>query len=142
MVAALGLQYLDRAGPGRGPGGFPGARFGPRGQFGGTFGYDPSEPRGEITGSIPQSLLLMNSSLLSSGLTGNSSAAALGRLLATIGDDEDLVVEIYLRCLAREPNEQELKTSLEHVRAVGNRVEAFEDLLWALINSTEFLHRS
>ena len=24
---------------------------------------------------------------------------------------------------------------------VGNRNEAFEDLLWSLVNSTEFLHR-
>jgi hypothetical protein len=26
----------------------------------------------------------------------------------------------------------------DYVRTVGNRAEAFEDLLWALLNSTEF----
>jgi len=29
----------------------------------------------------------------------------------------------------------------EHIDNVGNRTEAFEDILWALINSTEFQTR-
>ena len=35
----------------------------------------------------------------------------------------------------------EIDTCLAHVRELGQRGEAFEDILWALINSTEFMHR-
>jgi hypothetical protein len=45
--------------------------------------------------------------------------------------------------LAREPNDQELGVALDHLRtAAGNRGEAFEDLLWCLLNSEEFLYRN
>ena len=36
------------------------------------------------------------------------------------------------------PSEKELARCQQHVRTVGNRAEAFEDILWALINSTEY----
>ena len=45
---------------------------------------------------------------------------------------------VYLRTLARRPTDRELARCREHIRTVGNRAEAFEDILWALINSTEF----
>ena len=65
----------------------------------------------------------------------------LARLLTTTQNDEDVVVDLYLRCFAREPKANEIKTCLEYVREVGNRTEAFEDILWSLVNSTEFLYR-
>jgi hypothetical protein len=58
-----------------------------------------------------------------------------------VPEDKDLVAELYLRCLAREPRQTELTTCLDHVRTVDDRIEAFEDILWALVNSTEFLNR-
>jgi hypothetical protein len=48
---------------------------------------------------------------------------------------------LYLRCLAREPKASELATCIDHVQAADDRTEAFEDILWALVNSTEFLNR-
>ncbi len=118
-----------------------GVRFGPATLFNLTFGFDPSERRDEISGSIPQALLLMNSPLISQAVSANR-PTGLGRLLREIEDDEELVVELYLRTLARQPNKAELKTSLDYLAEVGNRSEAFEDLLWTLVNSTEFLHRN
>jgi hypothetical protein len=29
-----------------------------------------------------------------------------------------------------------------YLKQVGNRTEAFEDVLWGLVNSAEFLHRT
>ncbi len=109
--------------------------------FAQTFGYDPSNPRDELTGSIPQALFLMNSPMIQSALDGRRSNTALGRLLTEIKDDETVVAELYLRCLAREPKSSEVRTCLDHVRQSPVRSEAFEDILWALVNSTEFLHR-
>ncbi|MBC7854904.1 MAG: hypothetical protein IAF94_15840, partial [Pirellulaceae bacterium] len=66
---------------------------------------------------------------------------ALAKMLSEINDDPSLVIEIYLRVLAREPSSKEMQTCLAYVKEVGSRNEAFEDLQWSLINSTEFLHR-
>ena len=65
----------------------------------------------------------------------------LGRLLREIEDDKHLVMELYLRVLARQPSDKELQTCLAYRRDIRDRGEAFEDILWSLVNSTEFLHR-
>jgi hypothetical protein len=65
----------------------------------------------------------------------------LGRLLESTDKDDAVVEELYLRCLAREPSDDEIETCLDYVKSVGNRAEAFEDVAWSLVNSTEFLNR-
>jgi len=137
------LEASEPAGPGVGRPG-AGAYFrlgGPRGQFNTAFGYDPSQRRDEIAGSIPQALAMMNSPVISGALRGTG-PTMLGRLLGEIKDDRDLVQELYLKALARQPSLSELTTCLLYVKQVGNRTEAFEDILWSLVNSAEFLHRS
>lgn len=114
----------------------------PRAMFNAIFGYDPSDPRGEVQQSIPQALLLMNSPTINKAIEVGRRDGLLGQILPQIEDDEEVVLEIYLRCLAREPNEEELKTCLEYVQEVDDRSAAFEDILWALVNSAEFLHRN
>jgi hypothetical protein len=114
---------------------------GPRQQFNLAFGYDPSLPREGVAGTIPQALFLMNSAQLNSAINARRSTSMLGRLLREVKGDQDLVAELYLRCLAREPNAKELKACLKHVETVDDRGEAFEDILWSLVNSTEFRHR-
>jgi hypothetical protein len=123
--------------PGIGNGRFAG----PRQQFVNAFGYDPSVRRDELQSSIPQALALMNSPIVASALRGTGNTM-LTRKLAAIGDDSALVQELYLRVLGREASQSELTTCLQFVKQVGNRTEAFEDLLWGLVNSAEFLHRS
>ena len=140
LMNALGLPTGDE----QTLGGYanPRAAFGsPRAQFNRAFGYDPSSPRVDVTGSIPQALLLMNSPNVAAGINGRSSATTLGKLLADDRSDESVVVELYLRCLAREPNAKELAVCLDYVKETGNRPDAFEDVLWSIVNSTEFLHR-
>jgi hypothetical protein len=124
------------------PGGGLYGRFGgPRTTFTTAFGYDPSQRRDELAGSIPQALVMMNAPIVNGALRGSGNTM-LARLLAQIKDDKALVQELYLKTLAREPSQSELTTCLLYVKQVGNRAEAFEDVLWSLVNSTEFLHRS
>lgn len=139
LLKALGLA--DPAANASGQRGGLYARRGPRGQFLETFGFDPSLSKDDVVGSIPQALALMNSRLINLSLNGDNRGTVLGKVLAETDDDKQVVVELYLHTLAREPSPAEMKTSLDYVREVGNRKEAFEDLHWALINSTEFLHR-
>jgi hypothetical protein len=121
-------------------GGRYGAARGPRAVFNIAFGYDPSSPREEVTGSIPQALAMMNNPLINQGISSYR-PDGLGGLLRQVEDNEDAVIQLYFRALARQPTDKELKTCLSHIKEAGRRNEAFEDILWALINSTEFLHR-
>jgi hypothetical protein len=139
------LTALNAIEPQTGLGGrYPGlgGRFGgPRQQFTVAFGYDPSQRRDEVASSIPQALVMMNGPVINSSLRGTG-RTMLARLLAEIQDDQALVQELYLNVFGREPSLSELTTCMLYIKQVGNRTEAFEDLLWSLINSTEFLHRT
>ncbi len=54
--------------------------------------------------------------------------------------DKELVTELYLWSLARNPREEELKLGVEFVASYGERkLEAAQDLMWALLNTRDFL---
>jgi hypothetical protein len=135
------LDSPEPAGPPRGMmgGGYRQAR-GARPVFAATFGYDPSERRDEIGGTIPQALALMNSPMLSAAMMPLR-RGGLGNLLREELDDEALIEELYLRTLARQPDKNELIACTQHIRQADSRSEGAEDVQWALINSAEFLYR-
>jgi hypothetical protein len=140
LLAALGMtDYTPPASAaGAGKKALP---RGPRNQFDQVFGFDPSTPRDEVTGSIPQALMMMNGPQINRAINGNRPGTELGQLLASTKDDDTVATELYLRCLGREPNKNELQACLKHVKDSKTRAAGFEDVLWALINSTEFLQR-
>jgi hypothetical protein len=139
VLSALDLNDEEPQQQGRGGGGGLYRRPNRRGQFNLTFGYDPSEPRDTVTGSIPQALTLMNSPQVAGAMKANR--GVLSGLLGEIKNHEDLFVELYLRTLSRQPTEDELARALAYVDEVGNRKTAVEDMAWALLNSAEFRHR-
>ena len=54
--------------------------------------------------------------------------------------DENLVIELYLWSLARHPSPRELAVGVEFVRSAGaQKDQAAQDLMWALLNSRDFL---
>jgi hypothetical protein len=112
-----------------------------RNQFEVAFGYDPSDSRETVTSSIPQALAVMNGPRVNLAVRAVGRESVLGRLLDEIGDSKSLVEELYLRTLSREPTDEELKLAVNFVRKTRNRPAAFEDLFWALLNSSEFSHR-
>lgn len=53
---------------------------------------------------------------------------------------EQQVVEIYLWSLARHPNEKEKKLGIDFLQSYADkRLDALQDLMWALLNSKDFL---
>lgn len=136
------LSALDVADPSeqesKRPGGYR-RQNGPREKFNITFGYDPSEPRESVTGSIPQVLATMNSPQIAGALKAKK--GMLGRLLKEIPDDRQLVAELYLRIVSRPPTDDEVSDATTYIKSVHNRPAAVEDLAWALVNSAEFRHR-
>ena len=116
------------------------SRFSPRNGFNSVFGFDPSTRRGDVSGSIPQALLMMNSPQIGQYVLARPDRM-LGRLLNEVSDDRQAIRELYVQVLSRQPTDKELATCLNYRRNVGDRSEAFEDILWSLINTAEFLHR-
>jgi hypothetical protein len=115
--------------------------FNPRMPFTVTFGVDPSTPNEDVLGTIPQALYLMNSPQVNRAIDGRARQTVLGRILAEHAGNHEALEALYLRVLARRPNAQELDVCDGYLARVGDRTEAFEDILWNLINSTEFASR-
>ena len=110
-------------------------------QFLDTFGRPTRETACECErpreANLAQALQLLNSTDLQ-----NKIAAPQGRLTTLLKDkksDEALIEELYLWAYCRKPREQELATVRAYIAAQQDRKAAFEDLLWALLNSKEFL---
>jgi hypothetical protein len=88
--------------------------------------------------NLSQSLHLLNSEEIQSKLAGDQGRAAL--LAADEKrSDEEKIRELYSIAFSRGPDDRELKATLTYVAGKENRREAFEDVLWSLINSKEFL---
>ncbi|MCA9140683.1 MAG: DUF1553 domain-containing protein [Planctomycetales bacterium] len=88
--------------------------------------------------NLAQSLHLLNSEEMQKKLTGdNGRAAALAA--DTTRPVEDKIRELYKLALSREPADQEMASAREYLGERHNQREPWEDLIWALVNSKEFL---
>ncbi len=65
----------------------------------------------------------------------------LGKLLAAGKSDREILDELYLAALCRMPTDVETNKILGLLTRAGNRRAAWEDVLWAVVNSKEFLLR-
>jgi Protein of unknown function (DUF1549)/Protein of unknown function (DUF1553) len=88
--------------------------------------------------NLAQSLHLLNSGEVQSKLS-----AGTGRAASLAADksrsDDDKVRELYAWVYSREPAADESAVALAHLKKNQNKQQAFEDILWALINTKEFL---
>jgi hypothetical protein len=101
------------------------------------FAFDPSSKPEDVEGTVPQALLMMNNRTLNAQMkaTGNT---VLAKLLKDQKDDGKAVEGLYLHAMGRRPTANEKKVCLDHIASLKDRGEAFEDLLWSLLNSAEF----
>ena len=83
---------------------------------------------------------------LANGDTVNQKLAAehnrLTRLLASGADDEAILEELYLAALARYPSSEERAAFLAELATAPDaaaRRQTWEDLVWAILASKEFL---
>jgi hypothetical protein len=99
--------------------------------------------------SLAQSLHLMNAADIKGKLA--TGAGRADKLAKSDKPVEDRIREIYMVAFSREPKPEELKVAMDYlaesrVDAAGNPVdpakaaqENYQDLIWALINTKEFL---
>jgi hypothetical protein len=138
-------KALESAGlasaPAQGKGGAKVMRLGgPRNAFNTLFGVDPSVPNEDVMGTIPQALFLMNGPMVHNR-TQARPGTVLGEILSTSPNERAALNALYVRVLSRPPSAKEVDACSAYLERVGNRMEVFEDIYWALINSTEFVSR-
>jgi len=104
-----------------------------------------------MSSTLAQSLHLINSKEIQSKLTVDSGRAAAWAAQkpsdASLSPVEqirttapDRIRELYLLALSRAPTESEQHLALEYLMQRSDRLrEAYEDLLWGVVNSKEFL---
>jgi hypothetical protein len=104
------------------------------------FGVDPSVANEDVLGTIPQALFLMNSPLINQKLHARP-GTVLNEILIAAPNERAALGALYLRVLSRQPTTHEVEVCGRYLASVGDRREAFEDIYWSLINTTEFLTR-
>jgi hypothetical protein len=107
--------------------------------FGKPQRMDACECERDNGSNMLQALHFINGKSILGRVQNPSARPAL--LLAKKPTDEQLVTELYLWSLARRPTEKELKLAVEFVKGYGDmqRHAAAQDLMWALLNSKDFL---
>ncbi len=87
--------------------------------------------------NMAQALHLINSPSIQQKLS--AATGRVERLVKANKKDREAVEEMYLATLCRLPEPVELEDAVDQIRSSANRKEGVEDLLWALINSREFI---
>jgi len=102
----------------------------------------------ESDSNLAQALQLINGPAVNDRLRNPNNR--IGKLLAKKAPERDILNELFLVALSRQPTDADARAMLEHVnndpmthrpRADTEKRKAWEDVLWALINSKEFLFR-
>ena len=101
------------------------------------FDVDEESDDPDYDGSIPQALYLLNGGLVNTAARVIP-GSALSEVLGLAGGDEAKVRSLYLRALSREPDAAEIAAMAALLAEERNKKRAFEDLFWALLNSSEF----
>ena len=86
--------------------------------------------------NLSQALHLLN------GDTSNAKIAQgdlIGRRLKEAKTPQDILEELYIRCLSRKPTEKE-RAALDQVLAnEQDKKQVLDDVFWAMLNSREFV---
>jgi hypothetical protein len=100
--------------------------------------------------SLAQSLHLLNSKDIQAKISDDKGRAAL-LAAETTRSDHEKVAELYRLAFARDPRPEEFRTAKAHLEKgaarssdekgneVNGRRQAYEDIVWALLNTKEFL---
>jgi hypothetical protein len=98
---------------------------------------DPNSQPVDFQASIQQALMMMNGKFTEEATSPTKSAT----VAAVIDSNRPMVrriEELYLVTLSRKPRPQEARRLLDFA-ATGDSKQVLRDILWSLLNSTEFV---
>ncbi len=87
--------------------------------------------------TLPQVLHFLNGASVMKRLRADGGTHH--RLLSAKLSNDQIVEELYLHVLSRLPNERERRLGREYFAEAQDRAQGAEDLLWALLNSQQFV---
>jgi hypothetical protein len=93
----------------------------------------------ESDSNLAQALQLINGPTINEKL--RNPANRIGKLLGDKKGDIEILNDLYMITLARAPREREQTAALKHIAKATDKRRAWEDVLWALLNTREFLFR-
>jgi hypothetical protein len=85
----------------------------------------------EYEAGIPQALRLMNSPIA-------NNPAVVRRIVGSTTKPDEAIETLYLTALSRRPTGEELKTMRDYIAKSSSSMTAYSDILWVLLNSSEF----
>ncbi|HXT60083.1 MAG TPA: DUF1549 and DUF1553 domain-containing protein [Pirellulales bacterium] len=122
------------------PGPAPQMQGSTRQQFIARFNRSTQEAT-EFEAGIPQVLSLMNGELTTE-ITDPDRSGILLALESPVFDDAERIEALFLSVLSRPPSDDERKELLAYIESGGaahDRRKAFGDVLWTMLNSSEFI---
>jgi hypothetical protein len=108
----------------------------PRAEFVNAFRGEGETDPTDYTRGIPQALRLMNSKQF---LNPKNEAFVTKQIVGSAKTSEEAVEQLYLRVLSRPPSADERDRMLKYLAQPGvERQQLYAEILWALLNSSEF----
>jgi len=89
--------------------------------------------------NLAQALQLINGPTVNKKLSDPNNR--LGKLLTRKASEADMLNDLYYRALSRPPSDVEVKLIHERLAKSTDKRKTWEDVLWALVNTKEFLFR-
>jgi hypothetical protein len=100
-------------------------------------------PRGSVSSTETKTSPTISQALhLSVGDTISPRLGCSGRISACVSTKmppSAAVEELFIRCLSRKPTKEELNDFLKLIPSPPATTQPYEDVVWALLNSTEFM---
>jgi hypothetical protein len=102
------------------------------------FADDEMAEADAFTGNVPQALMLLHGELTHRGALALR-GSTLATLLARHEDDDERLRALWLAFYARPPSDDERTEQLAYLRDAGATPQAWEDLAFAMLISSEFV---
>lgn len=100
-----------------------------------ALGDDEANETTTFNGTIPQTLMMFNGPLLDAALQLQGESMLQNVARDPKSNDQQKITHLYRACLSRDPTKQEVRAA----RNLPPGVASLQDLLWALVNSNEFM---
>lgn len=94
--------------------------------------------RVEYESGIPQALLLLNGDTVAELTDPEESRLVIAIAASPYFDRKERIETLFLAALSRNPSEEELARCTKYLEEADSATEGIADILWALLNSSEF----
>ncbi|WP_339732457.1 DUF1549 domain-containing protein [uncultured Gimesia sp.] len=107
-------------------------------QFMVAFDNDSGDDSTTFNGTIPQALMMMNGELTKNAISADR-GSYLNQLLLEKGNDQAKIRKMFIATLSRYPDRREINSAQKLIGGSRDKLSAYQDLYWALLNSNEFV---